>query len=188
MDKKEKNILVLVWIFIVLIVFAVGYLYYYWYDKEEQQREHDFMQIYLPEKAVCSIERWSGYYDLDKWLIFNTIMTESNGDQYAKSHANCKGYMQVGKTTAQTARERIYPLIKWRMYNIYNTDINIATGCLLLRTLIDHYTGDDEKLTAEVYNTGWYNYNKRKYRAPKHVKRYLLNKTAFKSAYKKFRR
>jgi soluble lytic murein transglycosylase-like protein len=185
MNKKEKRYFIITWISIALVILAIAILAGYWWNLEVERKEHEFFRLYLPERAVLALEKWSDYFELDKWMVFNTIMTESNGDQYAKSHANCKGYMQLSSGTAKACRTRLYKLIKWKSYNIYKTDINIASGCLHLKNLQENFTGKDELLTIEIYNTGWYNYKHKRRRAPLHVKRYGINKTAFKLEFKR---
>jgi soluble lytic murein transglycosylase-like protein len=187
--NKERKIDMKIFIPSILILLIVaGYFYYNSYKQTMKMKEHFFMLEYLPEKAVLSIEKWSDYFDLDKWMVFKLLMTESNGKKYVKSYADCKGYMQLSESTANACKNRLYELIKWKHYNIYYTEINIASGCLHLANLRDNFLKEyDELKLIEIYNVGFHNYNNKRIRAPRHLKNYTINKTYFETRFKKWR-
>ena len=108
-------------------------------------------------------------------------MTESNGKRKLKSHKGCYGYMQLAGKTAIILRERLRDKIK--RCGVYDTEFNIAGGCLHLRNLIDNFYGDNWMLVVEVYNTGWHNYRWKKKRAFLHTKRYGINYSYFKKEF-----
>jgi soluble lytic murein transglycosylase-like protein len=158
-------------------------MYYQWWS---HGKKYDFIKKYTNEKVARSILKWSKYWELDKyWLeIFCLLMTESNGKQYATSNKNCKGYMQLGKTTYIVTKERLYKLIK--NCNVYAIEFNIAGGILHLKNLMDHWCSNNWWITVEVYNTGWNSWANHKVRSPLHMKRYSINYTFYKTEWDKF--
>lgn len=171
-------------IFVCIITFTAKYYYNQWHDSKKIA----FMNQYISNNASQALLKWCKYYDFKKyWLeVFNMVMTESNGDRLARSHADCKGYTQLSKRTAQILKNRLKDKIK--SCKVYDTEFNIAGGILHLRNLYDHYCSQDLWLSIEVYNVGDYNYFTRKKRAPFHMRRFGINQTYFEYEWSKYKR
>lgn len=174
--------IVLCIIFIITVAFTLKYYYNQWDDN----KKIEFMNQYIPVEASRAVLKWCGYYGFKKeWLwIFDLLMTESNGDRLAKSHADCKGYLQLSRRTAIILKNRLKDKIN--KCGVYDTEFNIAGGILHLRNLYDNYCSRDLWLAIEVYNVGDYNYFTHGKRAPHHMKRFGINQTYFKFEWKKF--
>lgn len=170
-------------LFIGVLAFTAEHFYNQWNDN----KKIEFMNQHIPVDASRALLEWCEYYGFKKeWLwIFDLLMTESNGDRLAKSHADCKGYLQLSRRTALILKNRLKDKIN--KCGVYDTEFNIAGGILHLRNLYDNYCSQDLWLSIEVYNVGDYNYFTHGKRAPHHMKRFGINQTYFKFEWKKFK-
>lgn len=140
-------------------------------------RKEKFLGKYLPPVAVKSVLKWSDYYDIHFLDTFSMIMTESEGKRNAVSPKDCKGYTGLARRTAQALRDRLREHCK--NTDIFNTDFNIAGGCLHFRTIYDTAGMHNVLLTIELYNTGVFGYYTMGKRAPNHVKRFSISRTYY---------
>ena len=105
-----------------------------------------------PIKYEKYVNKYSREYDVDKFLIYAVIKTESGFDQYAVSRAGAYGLMQVQEETAGDCAERLDMEIALPD-DLYEPDINIHIGTYYLSWLLDMY-GGDISLAVAAYNAG----------------------------------
>lgn len=97
-------------------------------------------------------------YDLDPYLVFAVINTESNFDKNAISSKDAKGLMQITDSTAQEMNEMTNSADTITDENIYDEEVNIELGCKYLASLISRYNGN-YYIAICAYNAGIGNVN-----------------------------
>ncbi len=102
---------------------------------------------------------YSQKYNLDPYLVFAVINSESGFDKNATSSKNAKGLMQITESTAQEVNEITNSVDLLDGENIYDENINIELGCQYLASLITRYDGN-YYLAICAYNAGIGNVNK----------------------------
>lgn len=144
-----------------------------------------FMMGYIPKIAAECVLEYSDIHKVNWLKSFTTLMSESEGKRIAcHPRTKCKGYMQLAPRTSGILRKSLEKDIKDT--DIYSTEYNIAGGILFLRTCYDHFSGKDWLVAVEIYNVGYGNYRDKKMRNPKHIKKWCIKYTKFKSEYKAF--
>ncbi len=93
-------------------------------------------------------------YNIDPYLIFAIIKTESKFFPYAKSNKNAKGLMQIGDSTANWAMEEL----NIKNNNVFDPKTNIKIGCWYISKLFCQF--EDMDLVIAAYNGGSGNVDK----------------------------
>lgn len=110
-----------------------------------------------PLKYQHFVEKYADEYDLDKYLVYAVIRTESRFDRYAVSSANAKGLMQITDETGADCANRI-GLTDFTSDALFDPETNIRLGCYYLNHLIKTYKSDIIVALA-AYNGGIGNVN-----------------------------
>ncbi len=109
-----------------------------------------------PMKYSEYVETAAEKYGVDKYLVYSIIKAESSFDEYARSHADAKGLMQVTDETAEWAAEQMdMP----GDFNIYNPETNINIGTWYISKLTQD-NGGNLILALASYNAGGGNVKK----------------------------
>lgn len=129
-------------VFIVLIAFLASAGYYGY--RKWIYAEH-------PMKYTEYVERYSREYDLDKYLVYAVIKTESGYDSTAVSNVGARGLMQI--------MEDSFDWIKFKLgdedteyLDMYDPEENIRYGCYLLGYLYDEFGNVEAAMAA--YHAG----------------------------------
>lgn len=138
---KLKNLIIILAAAALVYVFSHGYI------------EKNYI---YPLKYSEYVEKAAEKYDVDKYLVYSIIKSESSFNEYARSHADAKGLMQVTDETAEWAAEKMN---MHEDFNIYNPEININIGTWYISKLIDD-NGGDLVLALASYNAGGGNVKK----------------------------
>lgn len=112
-----------------------------------------------PLEYKDEVLEYSQKYNLDPYLVFAVINTESGFDKHATSSKNARGLMQITESTAKEVNEITNSVDSLDEENIYNEDINIELGCQYLASLISRYNGN-YYLAICSYNAGIGNVDK----------------------------
>lgn len=169
---------------IIAVIIAIGILNY-----------KNIMVYLYPKHYEEFVNRYSKDYNLDPYLIYSLIKTESKFNPYAKSHKGALGLMQITPKTGNY----IANLLKEKSFNenmLFNPEINIKYGCFYLSKLSNDFKGDLDLILA-AYNGGEGNVRKwikideegKKYLDPEEVPfketRYYISKV--KKDYKRYK-
>ncbi|SFE14568.1 lytic transglycosylase domain-containing protein [Peptostreptococcus sp. D1] len=106
-------------------------------------------KVFYPTKYKKIVEYYSNLYDIDKYLIYSIIKTESSFDPNAVSTKEAKGLMQVTNITADWINEEL----RIKDMNIFDPDINIRIGTRYLKKLENQFNGNLTLMIA-AYNGG----------------------------------
>lgn len=87
-------------------------------------------------------------YDLDVYLVYSIIKTESGFNRKAKSNKGAKGLMQITDDTATFIANNL----KIEKYDLYNAETNIEFGCYYFKYLFNKFLSIDTSIVA--YNAG----------------------------------
>lgn len=126
-----------------LIVFAVIFLFV---AKNIYKKEYSEM-VY----NECS------KYNIDEYVVFSIIKTESNFKADALSHKEAIGLMQLTMDTANWCAEKL-DMEKIDKVNLYKPEINIKLGVFYFNYLLEKYNDFDTAIAA--YNAGMGNVEK----------------------------
>ena len=105
-----------------------------------------------PKEYRDLIFRYSLEYDLDPYLVQAVIRTESNFDPRARSNADAVGLMQITQETLNWATMREGKNQTFNEEDLYEPEINVRYGCLILSLLSQEFKDSNTVLAA--YNAG----------------------------------
>lgn len=108
------------------------------------------MRFLYPRSYGQLIEREAAEFQLDPYLVYAVVKTESGFDPQACSHADARGLMQLTQETFDWIAS-LYPPEDGGG-DIFDPGDNLHCGCALLRLLLDQYGEMDVALAA--YNAG----------------------------------
>ncbi len=134
---------------LVYFVYSVGAPYL-------EKLSFKIMQISYPIKYQEIVEEYSEKYNLDKFLVYSIIRTESKFDCYATSSVGAKGLMQITAETGSDCAKKI-GIANYNENSLFEPETNIRIGCYYLSFLIRHY--GDKKTAIAAYNGGMGNVN-----------------------------
>lgn len=113
-------------------------------------------QIQYPIKYENIVEEYSKEYNLDKYLVYGIIRTESKFDCYATSNVGAKGLMQITSETGADCARKL-GIRGYDESSLFDPEVNIRIGCYYLSYLIGHYRSEETAIAA--YNGGMGNVN-----------------------------
>lgn len=131
--------------FIVAAVFLVKY--YNNSDIGDRIKKSQY-----PIKYEHFVDEYSKKYNLDKYLVYGVIRTESRFDIYAVSDVKAKGLMQITDETGRDCAKKM-GLSKYSDDMLFDPETNIAIGCYYLSNLLKKYKNDINSALA-AYNGG----------------------------------
>lgn len=97
-------------------------------------------------------------YNLDPYLVFGVIKTESAFNPDARSHQDAIGLMQITMPTGKWIAEKM-KITNFEEKDLYDPQTNIKMGCWYLNNLKNEFN-EDTILTLAAYNAGRGNVNK----------------------------
>lgn len=112
------------------------------------------LKVIFPVHYEEYVYTYSKEYNIDPYLVFAIMKTESKFFPYAKSHKDAKGLMQIGEGTQKWAMEDL----ELDNNNIFDPKVNIQIGCWYINKLFEQF--DDMELVIAAYNGGSGNVDK----------------------------
>lgn len=104
------------------------------------------------------VEEYSELYDVDKYLVYSIIRTESFFDENAVSSKGAKGLMQIMPETGAWVAEKL-KLENFREEDLFDCEKNIMIGVWYISYLFDKFDGNFDNIVA-AYNAGPTNVSK----------------------------
>ena len=145
MEKRRKKnrkhpIITVLLIIIAAAVVLAGYLWYNYY-----------IRISHPLKYTSYVERYSRDFNVDKYLVYAVIKTESGYDPQAVSNVGARGLMQI--------MEDSFDWIKFKLdddeavyMDMFDPETNIRYGTYLLGFLYEEF--GNVEATMAAYHAG----------------------------------
>ncbi len=112
--------------------------------------EEEVYQLGYEERVieVCEI------YDLDPFVIFSVIKTESNFQPDAVSNVGARGLMQITEITFDWIQTQIDKENQYTYDDMFDPDVNILFGSYYISRCLERYHGDLDTAVAS-YHSGW---------------------------------
>lgn len=129
-----------------LLILALAVVWFFFYGGKGM-----VMKFFYPMQYSEYVEKYSKEYELDKYLVYAVINTESKFDEKAVSGAGAVGLMQLMEETAKDCNEKGelgYDIPR----QLSEAEANIEIGCYYLKYLKDKF-GEIE-LALMAYNGG----------------------------------
>jgi len=109
-------------------------------------------EILLPTKYSGYVEKYADEYNIDKYLVYSVIRTESGFNNEAVSNKSAKGLMQITESTGKWAAEKI-GIADFDAEALHDPETNIRIGCWYLSYLLSQFNGELSTALA-AYNAG----------------------------------
>ena len=109
-------------------------------------------EILLPTKYSEYVERYADEYNIDKYLVYSVIRTESGFENEAISTKSAKGLMQITESTGKWAADKI-GIDDFDADDLHDPETNIRIGCWYIAYLLGQFNGELSTSLA-AYNAG----------------------------------
>ena len=107
---------------------------------------------FYPRSYKELVYKYAQIYELDPFLVYAVMKTESKHNPHAISRSGAKGLMQImDRTGAWGAQES--SIENYTHEGLFNPEVNIQVGCWYLARLIKQYDNQLE-LALAAYNAG----------------------------------
>lgn len=136
-----------------LLILVLAFVWFFFYGGKSM-----LLQYFYPIKYEEYVEKYSIEYDLDKYLVYAVIQTESKFDPNVESEVGAIGLMQLMEDTAKECNEKAdfgYTIPD----ELKNPEVNIRIGCYYLNRLMKIFD-DNKELALTAYNGGLGNVEK----------------------------
>ncbi len=111
-------------------------------------------QIRNPLEYTDEVSYWAEEYDVDPYLVYAVIQTESSFQPTAESSAGARGLMQMTEDTFDWVKSKIAPEETLVFDDLYTPDISIRFGVYFISMCLERY-GEDVSTAAAAYHSGW---------------------------------
>lgn len=112
------------------------------------------MQIKHPQKYSEYVEKYSEEFNVDKYLLYSLIKTESSFNPQAKSDAGAIGLTQITEETFRWIKLMLCPKEELVFEDLYKPEVSIRFGAYYLSRCLERYSGSVETAAA-AYHSGW---------------------------------
>lgn len=129
-----------------LLVLVLAVVWFFFYGGK-----NTFLKFFYPIQYEEYVEKYAKEYDLDKYVVYSVIHTESKFDEKAVSDAGAIGLMQLMEETAEYCNsegEFGYNISE----QLFDPEVNIHIGCYYLSSLIKKFGSLELALIS--YNSG----------------------------------
>jgi soluble lytic murein transglycosylase len=146
---KEKRNLNRLFIMTIIILIVLAFICI--------KEKDTFYKVLYPVTYKELVFKYSDKNDIDPYLTFAIIKTESGFDSKAKSHRGAKGLMQIMDSTGAWAA-RYIGIEEFEPDDLFDPETNINIGCWYFRSLMNEYKSNMD-LAIAAYNGGSGNVN-----------------------------
>ena len=114
----------------------------------------EVIKLKHPEKYRDLVEKYAEEFDVDKYLLYAFIKTESGFDPDAKSSAGAIGLTQITEETFDWIKLMLCPREDIVFEDLYEPEVSIRFGAYYISRCLDRYSGSIETAAA-AYHSGW---------------------------------
>ena len=137
---KKKTLIIIGIILLLIISIVIIFKPQNWFLKKIYKLEYsEYVYKYAKEN------------DIDPYLIFSIIKSESNFERNIESSSVAIGLMQLMETTAKEQAAKLN--MEYTKEILYNPEINLQLGINYLNVLLDYYD-QNYVLAFAAYNAG----------------------------------
>ena len=111
-------------------------------------------KLAYPQKYAEYVEYYAGKYDIDPFILYAVIRTESNFDPDARSNVDARGLMQITEETFDWIKSKIAPSEALTFEDLYDPETNIRFGSYFMSYSLLRYQSD-LPTAAAAYHSGW---------------------------------
>lgn len=133
---------------VVLLIIAIGVII----NINDISRKY-----FYPIKYSEYVEMYADENNIDKYLIYAVIKTESNYDEKAVSSVGARGLMQIMEDAFDWVSFKMNDTRDLKYDNMFDAEYNIQYGSYLIMLLYDEY--QDEETALAAYHSGRTNVN-----------------------------
>lgn len=101
-----------------------------------------------------TVEQYAAEYQMDPFVIYSVIRTESGFDENAQSDAGARGLMQITEETFAWIKLKIAPQEDLTFDDLWDPQVNIRFGSYYLDCCLERY-GNDLATACAAYHSGW---------------------------------
>ncbi len=142
--KKHAGVIILLLLFIAAGLIIIYYGYNYWVKTEHPINYSEYVERYARENEI------------DKYLVYAVIKTESGFDNSAVSNVGARGLMQIMEDTFDWIKYKLGDE-QTQYHEMFVPEQNIRYGCYLLGYLYEEFGNIDAAMAA--YHAGRGNVN-----------------------------
>ena len=110
-------------------------------------------KILYPLKFSEYVETYAKENNIDKYLVYSVIHTESGFEPNAVSSANARGLMQITEETFNWIKSKIAADEQISYDDMFKPDVNIRFGTYYIAACLERYGDADTAIAA--YHSGW---------------------------------
>ena len=111
-------------------------------------------QYSYPLKYQETVDQYAAEYQMDPFVIYSVIRTESGFDESAESNVGARGLMQITEETFAWIKLKIAPEEPLTFDDLWDPQVNIRFGSYYLDCCLERYAGDLSTASA-AYHSGW---------------------------------
>lgn len=114
----------------------------------------EFLKAKYPIKYSQFVEKYSQEFNIDPYLIYSLIKTESGFDPQAKSNAGAIGLTQITEETFEWIKLKLCPSEDLVFADLYQPETSIRFGAYYLSRCMERYHQSIDTAAA-AYHSGW---------------------------------
>lgn len=139
-NKSKKTIATIITLIILILLIVVGYIFVGEYKKKQFKTDYDDMVL-----------KYSDEYNVDKYLIYAVIKTESGFDTNAVSNQKARGLMQITEPTFDWLKTKLKDETT-TFDDLFDPETNIKYGTFFVSYLMNEFGTVDVAMAA--YHSG----------------------------------
>ena len=112
------------------------------------------MNTAYPRKYDEYVTYYAGKYQIDPYILYSIIRTESNFNPQAESNVGARGLMQITEITFDWIKTKIAPDEPLTFDDLYDPEVNIRFGSYFISYCLQRYD-DDLATAAAAYHRGY---------------------------------
>lgn len=136
-----KNLILIICCFWVLSLFYTGFL-----------NVEDVYRLRYPTSYAEHVTKYSAMYDVDEYLVYSIIRSESNYKEDAVSNKGAMGLMQIMPDTGKWVAQKL-EIKNFTSQDLLDSEKNIMIGVWYFKYLLDKFDGK-LSLAVAAYNAG----------------------------------
>ena len=107
------------------------------------------MNTAYPRKYDEYVTYYAGKYQIDPYILYSIIRTESNFNPQAESNVGARGLMQITEITFDWIKTKIAPDEPLTFDDLYDPEVNIRFGSYFISYCLQRYDDDLATLLAD---------------------------------------